>query len=88
MCVEKLRWIRPFCNEEKDNLEGSFISHLFQFVESRLTLCVYEDLQSAGFEVAALIFDGLHPQTLTLLIHSTFSTARTARARALRPAST
>ena len=60
MCVEKLRWIRPFCNEEKDNLEGSFISHLFQYVESRLTLCVYEDLQSAGFEVAALIFDGLH----------------------------
>ena len=58
--IDALQWILPFCDEANGNLAGSFIAHVFQFVESRLTACVYEELQREGFEVAALIFDGLH----------------------------
>ena len=37
MAQKELDWIEPYCNKEKDNVPGSFIAHLYQFIECKLT---------------------------------------------------
>merc|ERR1711965_301548 len=59
MQVPELQWIKPFCKE--DNLRGSFISHLFQWIECKLLVPVSRAV-SAKFKtlIAALVFDGFN----------------------------
>jgi hypothetical protein len=49
MQVDALQWMLPYCKEK--NRKGSFISHLYQFVESRLTLHVRKELERDGATV-------------------------------------
>ena len=59
MQVPELQWIVPFCKE--DNRRGSFISHLFQWIECKLLVPVSRAV-SAKFKtlIAALVFDGFN----------------------------
>ena len=59
MQVPELQWIKPFCKE--DNLRGSFIAHLFQWIECKLLAPVTRAV-SARFNtlIAALVFDGFN----------------------------
>ena len=59
MQVRELQWIKPFGKE--DNVRGSFIAHLFQWVECKLVLPVSRAV-SAKFNttIAALVFDGFN----------------------------
>lgn len=47
--VPELQWIKPFCKE--DNRRGSFISHLFQWIECKLPAPVSRAV-SAKFQLA------------------------------------
>ena len=51
MQVPELQWIKPFCKE--DNLRGSFISHLFQWIECKLLVPVSRAV-SAKFKADCL----------------------------------
>ena len=55
----ELQWIVPFCKE--DNRPGSFIAHLFQWIECKLVVPVSR-VVSAEFNtpIAALVFDGFN----------------------------
>ena len=59
MQVQQLQWILPLCKEE--NRPGSFIAHLFQWIECKLVVHV-SNVVSAEFNtpVAALVFDGFN----------------------------
>ena len=55
----ELQWIKPYC--KKENLAGSFLCHLYHFLECRLLLRVQRMLTDEfGISVAALVFDGLN----------------------------
>ena len=55
----ELQWILPFC--KKDNVAGSFVSHLYHFIECKLLLRVQGMLVNEfRISVAALDFDGLN----------------------------
>ena len=59
MVVPELQWILPFC--KKDNRAGSFMSHLYHFIECKLLMRVHSMLiNELGIEVVALVFDGLN----------------------------
>ena len=61
MARPELQWILPFCKDDKDNVPGSFISQLYDFIENKLLMRVYRLLvEEMGYEVAALVFDGLN----------------------------
>ena len=57
--VPALQWIVPFCKD--DNRRGSFIAHLFQWIECKLLVPVSRAV-SAKFNtrIAALVFDGFN----------------------------
>ena len=59
MQLPVLQWIVPSCKE--DNRPGSFIAHLFQWIECKLVVPVSQ-LVSAEFNtpIAALVFDGFN----------------------------
>ena len=59
MRVPQLDWILPFCKE--DNRPGSFVAHLFQWIECKLVVPVSKAM-SAEFNTptAALVFDGFN----------------------------
>jgi len=55
----ELQWIKPYC--KKENLAGSFLCHLYHFIECRLLLRVQRMLADEfRAAVAALVFDGLN----------------------------
>jgi hypothetical protein len=58
--VPELQGMLPFCKEKGDNQEGSFMTHLYHFVESKLALAVKQRLQVEDVEVAAVVYDGLN----------------------------
>ena len=59
MAVPELQWILTFCKE--DNRAGSFMSHLYHFIECKLLMRVYRMLvEEFAVDVAALVFDGLN----------------------------
>lgn len=59
MARPELRWILPYC--KRDNREGSFMSHLYHFIENRLLMRVHRMLvEERRVAVAALVFDGLN----------------------------
>jgi hypothetical protein len=58
MEVDELKWILPSCKEK--NRPGSFIAHLYQWIESKLVLCAHNKLVENGHEVATIIFDGMN----------------------------
>ena len=59
MRVPQLQWILPHCKE--DNRPGSFVAHLFQWIECKLVVPVSKAM-SAEFNTptAALVFDGFN----------------------------
>ena len=59
MKVPQLQWILPFCKE--DNRPGSFIAHLFQWIECKLVVPVVKAV-STKFStlIAAVIYDGFN----------------------------
>ena len=58
MAKPELAWILPYCKEE--NRPGSFISHLYHWIEAKLLSAVHSMLEGKSLEVAALIFDGIN----------------------------
>ena len=59
MARVELQWILPSCKD--DNKAGSFMSHLYFFIESQLLMRVYRMLvDEFGLSVALLVFDGLN----------------------------
>ena len=59
MSRHELQWILPFCKQE--NRAGSFMSHLYHFIECKLLMRVYHMLvHEFGLAVAALVFDGMN----------------------------
>ena len=59
MARPELQWIIPLCKE--GNRPGSFISHLFHWIECKLLVRVYRMLiDELKIPVAALVFDGLN----------------------------
>ena len=59
MQVLELQWIKQFCTE--DNRPGSFIAHLFQWIECRLVVPVSQVVSTEfNTTVAALVFDGFN----------------------------
>ena len=59
MSCPGLKWILPYCKNH--NTEGSFISHLYQYVECQLLLHVYHMFTNKlNIPVVALVFDGLN----------------------------
>ena len=57
--VPALQWIVPFCKE--DNRRGSFIAHLFQWIECKLLVPVSRAVSSKfNTRIAALEFDGFN----------------------------
>ena len=57
----ELKWMLAFCTDGKGGLAGSFMSRLYNYIESRLLVRVKTMLERE-FElaVAALVFDGLN----------------------------
>ena len=59
MQLTVLQWIVPFCKE--DNRPGSFIAHLFQWIECKLVVPVSRVVSSEfNTPIAALVFDGFN----------------------------
>jgi hypothetical protein len=59
MARQELQWILAYCKE--DNRAGSFMAHLYHFIECKLLLRVYRMfVEEIGIGVAALVFDGLN----------------------------
>ena len=59
MARPELQWILPYCKDQ--NRAGSFMSHVYHFIESKLLLRVYHMVvDEFGVAVAALVFDGLN----------------------------
>ena len=59
MVRPELQWILPYCKE--DNRAGSFMCHLYHFIECKLLMRVCDMLvNEMGIAVAALVFDGLN----------------------------
>ena len=59
MQVPRLQWILRFCKE--DNCPGSFIAHLFQWIECKLVVPVSRVVSSEfNTPIAALVFDGFN----------------------------
>ena len=59
MRIPELQWILPYCKDE--NKAGSFMSHLYHFIECKLVMRVYRMLvDEFGVDVAAIVFDGLN----------------------------
>ena len=59
MSRHELQWILPFCKQE--NRAGSFMSHLYHFIECKLLMRVYHMLvHELDLAVAALVFDGMN----------------------------
>lgn len=56
----ELQWISTYCKKRKKNTAGSFMSHLYQFVERKLLMCVCDMLERDGMRIAALVFDGMN----------------------------
>eukprot|EP00966_Prymnesium_polylepis_P312500 7221320-Prymnesium_polylepis.1 len=59
MKVPQLQWILPFCKE--DNRPGSFIAHLFQWIECKLVVPVIKAVSDEfNTPVAAVVYDGFN----------------------------
>ena len=50
---KKKKWILDYCKD--DNKPGSFIAHLYQFIEAKLINAVQKMLERKGHKVAALV---------------------------------
>ena len=48
MATPRLQWILSYCDDDKGNLAGQFMSRVFQIVEARLVLCAKEALAEAS----------------------------------------
>ena len=59
MARPDLQWILPFC-KNPENIAGSFMSLLYQFVENKLLMCCFDMLTKDGIGVSALVFDGMN----------------------------
>ena len=56
---KELQWIKRFCKKEND--KGSFLSHVYCFVENRLLLTVKSMIEREyKMNIAALVFDGMN----------------------------
>lgn len=61
MVRPELQWIKMYCNEGKGGLAGSFISHLYHFVECKLVMAVSTAISDEfNVAIAALVFDGFN----------------------------
>ena len=61
MARDELKWIMPYCGDANNNEPGSFIAHLYQFIEGKLVLAVSSAIRDEfNAKIAAIIFDGFN----------------------------
>ena len=57
---QELQWAKKFAKEPGNNQPGSFLSHVFQFTESRCALAAIKLFKARGDHVHCLKHDGIH----------------------------